>query len=94
MDLYLDKQYLKECENKLNYYTVINNTSHSTTDLTGLVVTGIASNNYIAIKTGNTLVIYSKPGFDISNVHVKKNDVFCYETRISTTAKKFILDVE
>jgi hypothetical protein len=90
MELFLDKQYLKESTNKPNYQQVIYNISHN---IDGLVIEGLTSEQYIAIKSDNTLLIYSKPGFDVSNVHVKKNNVFCYETRISATTKKFILDI-
>jgi len=93
MDLFLDKQYKRDCENKLDYYDVLFNISHN---VSGLTIEGTSPGNYTAIKGENIQIIYAN---NISDIHVKKNNlagdpVFCYEIRISATAKKFILNVE
>jgi hypothetical protein len=84
MDLFFDEQYIKDCENKLNYYALLY--------VPPQVISGytILNNNTGTIyKTDGVAVVFNA---NVDDVHIIKVDgTYCREYKISQNAKKFIL---
>jgi hypothetical protein len=82
MDLFIDKYYENEVENKLNYYRLLYGTSDSISSLT------IEGTYQSSFRTGNSLIIVST---DIDTVKVKNGSVYLQEFKIADNMKRFTL---
>jgi uncharacterized protein YaaQ len=84
MDLFFDNYYIKDCENKINYYRLMYDRESAGSEYTVLNNSG-----GVVHKTDTTFLIVNS---DIDNVKVINSlGVYCQEFKISNTAKKFIL---
>jgi hypothetical protein len=83
MDFFIDKYYKKDVENKLNYHQIL----YGTNDAASFQVIGGTPTT--TIINGNVILLYSN---SIDNIHVLVNNVYMQEFKISTTAKKFVLE--
>jgi len=83
MDLFLDTNYKKDCENKINYYDALFITSITHT---GYTLTGTPSSK---LKSGNVLLIFGS----VTDIHLIKDSTkeYCYEVKLSQNIKKFVL---
>jgi hypothetical protein len=89
MDLFVDKGYKLDSENKVNYAQVLSSGPGSLPS--GYSLEGSASGHSIYV-TGSAVIITKESG--IEEVHVVKESTgaFMQETRISSEAKKFVLE--
>jgi hypothetical protein len=85
MDFFIDKYYKKDVENKLNYHQIL----YETNDTASYEYEVIGGTPTTTIIHGNVLVLFSS---SIDNIHVLVNNVYMQEFKISTTAKKFVLE--
>jgi hypothetical protein len=95
MDFFIDKYYKKDVENKLNYHQILYGTND---DASFQVIGGTPTTTSFQVIGGtptttiiheNVVVLFSS---SIDNVHVLVNNVYMQEFKISTTAKKFVLE--
>ena len=84
MDLFLDNNYKKDSENKLNYYEMLYGASTLHTGYTLLQGTPDKK-----IRSGNVLLIFGA----VDDIHLIKDSSkeYCYEVRIASNIKKFVL---
>jgi hypothetical protein len=86
MDLFIDRYYENEVENKLNYHQLLYGTStpNLTPELT--FINCVVGDSF---RTGNVLIIVKTP---IDNVHVKNGEVHLQEFKIANNMKRFTLE--
>jgi hypothetical protein len=85
MDLFIDKQYELECENKLDYFRLLYGTGDSPS------YSFVGGTPTFTVAHGNVIVIVASEA-SVGNISVLKPDgSYAYEFRISATAKKFII---
>jgi hypothetical protein len=86
MDLFIDKYYENEVENKLNYYQLLYGTStpNSTPGLN--FINCVVEDSF---RTGNSLIVIKTL---IDDVHVKNGEVYLQEFKIANNMKRFTLE--
>jgi hypothetical protein len=84
MDLFIDTNYKKDSENKLNYYEILYGAS---TNHIGYELVGGSPDR--KIRSNNVLLIFGA----VDNIHLINNssNEYCYETKITANIKKFTL---
>jgi hypothetical protein len=82
IDLYNDLKYKQDCENKMKYSYILNNTVPS--DLSDVTITG----SYESIfRNGNTIFVVSSGIVTIRNA----NNEFFKATKLSAKLTKFVI---
>jgi hypothetical protein len=82
MDLFIDKYYENEVENKLNYHKIL----YGNSDDLNLTIEGIYQ---FSFRTGNSLIVVSE---SINSVKVINNGVYLQEFKIANNMKRFTLE--
>jgi len=94
MDLFFDRNYINDCENKLDYYKLIIN-QQPNISLTGYEYDTSAKIFKSGLQVGgtyeNVVVILSSANIDDLHMVKKSTGEYCQEQKISETSKKFIL---
>jgi len=81
MDLFIDRYYENEVENKLNYHKILYGDSDSNLTIEGTY--------QFSFRTGNSLIVVSESS--INSVKVINNGVYLQEFRIANNMKRFTL---
>lgn len=89
MDLFVDKGYKLDSENKVNYAQVLSSGAGSLPS--GYSLEGSASGHSVYV-TGNAVIVTKESGIDSIHVVKESTGAFMHETRISSNAKKFVLE--
>jgi hypothetical protein len=85
MDLFIDRYYENEVENKLNYHQLLYGSTdlNPTPELT--FINCVVGDSF---RTGNSLIVIKTP---IDDVHVKNGEVYLQEFKIANNIKRFTL---
>jgi hypothetical protein len=91
MNLYIDKYYKSDSENKINYASLLFN---NTTDISGYTLTPSVATTYVSSQP-DCIVIISNENLNNVHMYVSENNTVRYlqETLISDNAKKFIITI-
>jgi hypothetical protein len=89
MDLFVDKYFKKDVENKFNYYQLL----YGTTDAlpAGVVLIGNTGNT-VTISHNNTILVCDPSPSALNLIKARKNNVYLQEYTITSNCKKYIVE--
>jgi len=87
MDLFLDSNYKRDSENKLNYFDIL----HASPNSSHLDYSLINAEEATKIVSNEVLIVFHTSNID--GIHLVKDSTkeFCHEIKIGTKIKKFIM---